>query len=48
MLQILGLFGLDVVMDGKMFLFDYFFGFCKSFCGSERAFQNSCFISKAG
>ena len=38
MLQILGLFGLDVVMNGKIFSFDGFLGFRKSFCDIERAF----------
>ena len=37
-LQILGLFGLNVVMNGKMFLFDGFLVFRKSFLGIERAF----------
>ena len=31
-----------------MFSFDGFLGFCKSFCGIERAFRNPCFISKSG
>ena len=37
-INILGLFGLNVVMTGKMFSFDGFLGFRKSFCGIERAF----------
>ena len=36
--KILELLGLNVVMNGKMFSFDGFLGFCKSFCGIERAF----------
>ena len=34
----IGLFGLNVVMNGKMFSFKGFLGFRKSFCGIERAF----------
>ena len=36
--QILGFLGLNIVMNGKMFSFDDFLGFLKSFCGIERAF----------
>ena len=38
MVILVGLFGLHVVMNGKMFSFEVFLGFCKSFCGIERAF----------
>ena len=46
--QILGFLGLNIVMNGKMFSFDDFLGFLKSFCGIERAFWNPCFISESG
>ena len=36
--KIFGLFGLNVVMNGKMFFFHGFVGFRKSFSGIERAF----------
>ena len=35
-------------MNGKMFSFDGFLGFRKSFCGIERAFCNPFFISESG
>ena len=34
----LGLFGLNFVMNGKMFSFDGFSGFRKSFCGIKVSF----------
>ena len=37
---IIRLFGLNVVMNGKMFLFDDFLGFGKYFCGIERVFPS--------
>ena len=35
-------------MNRKMFLFDGFLGFRKSFCGIERAFWNPFLISESG
>ena len=47
-LKILGLFGLNVAMNDKVFSFDGFLGFRKSFCGIERASRNLCFLANLG